>query len=173
MNTTATPTTATITTPTQILDVTATVDDVELLNILGLTSNNANANAISCNDFAVLDWDDMPELSAEEEDDEDDEDDKDSISSKNNKRKFHDIDDVFADFDFIEVPLLPATTTTTTSTSTTTATTNNTTTDITTPSAKKQKTFVDEEDESELLKNMTLPPLDDDIRLALDLISSV
>ena len=159
MNTAATPTTPpplsapATPTATQIVDVTATVDDVELLNILGLTSN---ANAISCNDFAVLDWDDMPELSAEEEDDEDDEDDKDSISSKNNKRKFHDVDDVFADLDFIEVPLLPATTTT----------------DATTPSAKKQKTFVDEEDESELLKNMTLPPLDDDIRLVLDLISS-
>ncbi|KAK4518401.1 uncharacterized protein ATC70_008618 [Mucor velutinosus] len=162
MNTAATPTitaTAPPSTPatptaTQVVDVTATVDDVELLNILGLTSN---ANVISCNDFAVLDWDDMPELSAEEEDDEDDEDDKDSISSKNNKRKFHDVDDVFADLDFIEVPLLPATTTT----------------DTTTPSAKKQKTFVDEEDESELLKNMALPPLDDDIRLALDMISSV
>ncbi|KAL7313100.1 hypothetical protein PS15m_006885 [Mucor circinelloides] len=156
MNTTPTVTASpTHATPTaaQVVDVTATVDDVELLNILGLTSNT---NAISCNDFAVLDWDDMPELSAEE-DDEDDEDDKESISSKNNKRKFQDEDDVFADLDFIEVPLLPATSTT----------------DTTTPSAKKQKTFVDEEDESELLKNMALPPLDDDIRLALDLISSV
>ncbi|KAG2193501.1 hypothetical protein INT46_002992 [Mucor plumbeus] len=137
------------TTPTPIVDVTATVDDVELLNILGLTSFNANANAISCNnqdDLAVLDWNDMPELSAEEEEDEEeDEDDKQSISS-NNKRKSNDQgEDLFAQLDFVEVPLL-----------------------------KKQKTFVDEEDESELLSlNMDLlPPLDDEIRLALDLISS-
>ncbi|CEP18565.1 hypothetical protein [Parasitella parasitica] len=135
--------TATPTSFSPIVDVAATVDDVELLNILGLTSTAQNFNAISCNDIAVLDWDDMPELSAEEDDEEEEDDDKESISSKNNKRKYNDQDEnIFADLDFVEVPF--------------------------TTTTKKQKTFVDEDDEFEDL----LQPLDDDMRLALDLISS-
>ncbi|KAG2201011.1 hypothetical protein INT47_006555 [Mucor saturninus] len=75
------------------------VDDIELLAILGLTSpspcsslcNNENEDSM-----AVLDWDDMPELSEDE----------DASTDTVVKRKY-DEEDLFAEFDFIEVTLLP------------------------------------------------------------------
>lgn len=69
-----------------------TVDDVELLNILGIPPK-----------IAVLDWDDMmPEL------DEDLDDDKESVvTTCTSKRKYNDEEEnIFNQFDFIEVPIV-------------------------------------------------------------------
>ncbi|KAI8079003.1 uncharacterized protein B0P05DRAFT_542002 [Gilbertella persicaria] len=119
--------------------VTATVDDIELLNILGLTSIPSSPNL--CNDsLAVLDWDDMPELSEEDDDD----------SSIVTKRKHEDEEeDIFAELDFVEVPFVK---------------------EEQEPDHKKRK-FVSDDTNEEALFNMNLQ-LEDDIRLALDLISS-
>jgi hypothetical protein len=113
--------------------ITATVDDVELLNILGITSTPSSPQQ----PIVVLDWEDMPELSeAEEEDDEN------QSTTTQQKRKYNEDDfDLFAEFDFVEVQ------------------------------PKKQK-FVNEEAEDLLSTMNVLLPLDEDIRLALDLISS-
>lgn len=122
------------------------VDDVELLAILGLS---APSSPTLCDNtsIAVLDWEDMPELSEEE-----DEDDSNSINN-NNKRKFNDEDeDIFAEFDFVEVAIQPP--------------------------EKKQKTlliqqpFVSEESETILSSSPNVQLNEEDIRLALDLISS-
>lgn len=103
------------------------VDDVELLAILGLSS--PPTSPYLCDSMAVLDWDDMPELSEEE-----DEDDNQSV-----KRKY-DEEDIFAEYDFIEVTLQPE--------------------------QKKQKTLLIQE------AFVSQDQLEEDIRLALDLISS-
>lgn len=124
------------------------VDDVELLAILGLS---APSSPTLCDNtsIAVLDWEDMPELSEEE-----DEDDNNSINNNNNnnKRKFNDEDeDIFAEFDFVEVSIQPP--------------------------EKKQKTlliqqpFVSEDSET-ILSSPNVQLNEEDIRLALDLISS-
>lgn len=135
------------------------VDDVELLAILGLTSPPRSPYLCNTDSLAVLDWDDMPELSATEEDE-----DEDTLSVSNNsnkKRKLEDDeenDDIFAKFDFVEVSLIP-------------------------PQQKKQKTLLiqepftykEQEQEEESNKPTFLQSNDEqDITLALDhLISSV
>lgn len=75
-------------------DTAVVVDDVELLAILGLASPPTSPSL--CDDMAVLDWDDMPELSEDE----------DVNESVLVKRKY-DEDDLFAEYDFIEVTLQP------------------------------------------------------------------
>lgn len=113
--------------------ITATVDDVELLNILGIKSTPTSPQLPT----VVLDWDDMPELSEAEEDD-----DENHSTTTQQKRKYNEDEyDPFAGFDFVEVQ------------------------------PKKQCKFVDEEAE-DLLDTMNVLPLDEDIRLALDLIAS-
>ncbi|OBZ84265.1 hypothetical protein A0J61_07690 [Choanephora cucurbitarum] len=135
--------------PMDLNTVTATVDDAELLTILGLSS--LPSSPVMCNDrLAVLDWDDMPELSEEEGEEEEDDD-----SIVTNKRK-HSDDDLFAEFDFVEVPLMEQAQ------------------DTEETDQKKRKllqpSFVDDED-TLLNPNLNLQ-LDDDIQLALDLIAS-
>lgn len=124
------------------------VDDVELLAILGLSAPSSPTLCDNNTSIAVLDWEDMPELSEEE-----DEDDSNSINT-NNKRKYNDEDeDIFAEFDFVEVSIQQ-------------------------PPEKKQKTlliqqpFVSEDSESILSSSPNVQLNEEDIRLALDLISS-
>ncbi|KAI8891130.1 hypothetical protein K501DRAFT_265004 [Backusella circina FSU 941] len=126
-----TATTTNTVTATQVPPTTDIVDDVELLAILGLSPPPTSLS--DDDDLAVLDWDDTPELSEEE--------DIDDAQSMTGKRKRDQDDDLFAELDFIEVPLPP----------------------------KKQRSFVEEDLTLELHTKL----LDDeDIRLALDLISS-
>lgn len=112
-------------------ETTVVVDDKELLAILGLCS--PPSSPYLCNSIAVLDWDDMPELSEAE-----DEDDNQSVQTK---RKYHDDEvDIFAEYDFIEVSIEPE--------------------------QKKQKTLLIQQ------PFISETQIEEDIRLALDLISS-